>query len=422
MRLEQPGRISAMLKRTGVVDGIWTLTASVGSKAQMLVLLAVAGSQAGVDGVGQIVLGTSTAVLAGAVVDLGFSTQIMRAYAAGELGSRRTILRPFALRAALLMPVGLLAATVVAMTGGAMTGGAPTAWVLAVVAYALGFLASSTATRLAYGAGRFRSGAALNGVVRAGTIPAFFLVPLVSAPLWVLLLILAVAELVIAVIQYRLVPDSTPVTDDVRLLSLRRTWRYGLAPLINTAMNKSDTVLVSFFAATTAVGVYGLASQVESALTTVALIPAGAAVAYAARSRSVSEVRLQRSVVGTVVAACYVVLAVPFLVFPEALVELAFSVTLPDADALRICVVAGLFSCLGGFATQQITGLGRQKALVSVWLVALVVGAIGLSSGAAMGGAVGAAWGALARDVAFCLMSWVLLVTRRRDEKGKGPV
>jgi O-antigen/teichoic acid export membrane protein len=176
-------------------------------------------------------------------------------------------------------------------------------------------------------------------------------------------------------------------------------------------MNRSDAVLVSFFAATAAVGVYGLASQVEGALTTVALVPAGAAVAYAARSRSRTDVASQRRVVAGMVAAGYVVLAVPVLLAPEAIVELVFSVTLQDADALRICVVAGLFSCLGGVATQQITGLGRQNALVAVWLSTLVVGVSGLALGAATAGAVGAAWGALARDVVFFLLSWALLLS-----------
>ncbi len=406
-------RVVATLRRTGVVDGIWTLTASAGSKAQTLVVLAVAGATGGVDAVGHVVLATSTAILVTAVVDLGFSTQIMRAFAAGDLVSRRTVVTPLLVRAAVLVPVALLAAGVVV----APTVADPGAWVAAVGVYALGYLASSVVTRLAYGVGRFRGGATLNGVVRAGTVPVLLLAQSTGAPPWTALVVLAAGELVIAFVQYRLVPSSALRDEPSRTLGVRRTWRYGLAPLINTVMNRSDAVLVSFFAATAAVGVYGLASQVESALTTVALIPAGAAVAYAARSRSRSDVANQRRVVTGVVAAGYLVLAVPVLIAPEALVELVFSVTLQDADALRICVVAGIFSCLGGVATQQITGLGRQNALVVVWLATLVVGVVGLSFGAATAGAVGAAWGALGRDVAFCLLSWSLLLAPRNRTK-----
>jgi len=406
-------RAVATLRRTGVVDGAWTLTASAGSKAQTLVVLAVAGAAGGVEGVGRVVLATSTAVLVTAVVDLGFSTQIMRAFAAGELASRRTVLAPLLARVGVVVPVALLAATVVV----APPGGDGTAWTLAVGVYALGYLASSVVTRLAYGVGRFRGGAALNGVVRASTVPVLLLVGPTGAPLWTTLVVLAVGELVIAVVQYRLVPASPPGEEDAGVLGVRRTWRFGVAPLINTVMNRSDAVLVSFFAATAAVGVYGLASQVEGALTTVALIPAGAAVAYAARSRSHADVRTQRRVVAAVVAGAYLVLAVPVLVAPEALVELVFSVTMEDADALRICVVAGIFSCLGGVATQQITGLGRQNALVAVWLSTLVVGVAGLALGAATAGAVGAAWGALARDLVFCLLSWSVLLSPRRRVK-----
>jgi O-antigen/teichoic acid export membrane protein len=406
-------RVVATLRRTGVVDGIWTLTASAGSKAQMLVVLAVAGATGGVAGVGHVVLATSTAILVTAVVDLGFSTQIMRAFAAGELVSRRTVVRPLLVRAAVLAPVALVVAAVVV----APTVAEPGAWTAAVGVYALGYLASSVVTRLAYGVGRFRGGATLNGVVRAGTIPVLLLVRQTGAPLWTALVVLAVGELVIALAQYRLVPPSARRDEPAGTLGVRRTWRFGVAPLINTVMNRSDVVLVSFFAATAAVGVYGLASQVEGALTTIALIPAGAAVAYAARSRSRADVASQRRVVTGVVAAGYLVLAVPVLVAPEALVELVFSVTLHDADALRICVVAGIFSCLGGVATQQITGLGRQNALVAVWLATLVVGLAGLSLGAATAGAVGAAWGALGRDVVFCLLSWTFLLFPRSRVK-----
>jgi O-antigen/teichoic acid export membrane protein len=434
-------RLIAALRRAGVLDGAWTLTASLGSKLQTLVLLAVGGALGGVQQLGVLILAVSTGVLLSSLIDLGFSTQTMRAYAAGELTYRRTFVLPFVRRAALLVPVSVVVSVLVLADSAADT---IPVWVLSLCVYAVSYFCSSVITRLAYGAGRFRSGSTLNGLVRSSTIPVFLLIGAWGAPAWTLLLALALGESIIAVLQFRFVPDRIDLVgattggegagddgplhtprhenDDPAVLSLRRTWRYGVGPVANTVMNRSDTVLVSFFASATTVGVYGLASQLENALTTVALIPAGAAVAYAARARSAAAARNQRVVVTTVVSLAYIVIASPLFVFPSEIVRLLFSVDLDDATALRLCIVAGLFSCLGGVATQLITGMGRPDLVMVVWISTACVGIAAFAIGASTAGAIGAAGAALIRDVTFFSLAWLLLLTaahQKRKEEGE---
>jgi O-antigen/teichoic acid export membrane protein len=106
-------RLINALRRAGIFDGVWTLTASLGSKLQTLVLMSVAGAMGGVEQLGIVILSVSTGVLAASLVDLGFSTQVARSFAAGELTRKSIILRPLLAREVLLLPLALLLGFVV---------------------------------------------------------------------------------------------------------------------------------------------------------------------------------------------------------------------------------------------------------------------------------------------------------------------
>jgi O-antigen/teichoic acid export membrane protein len=182
-------------------------------------------------------------------------------------------------------------------------------------------------------------------------------------------------------------------------------------------MNRSDTVTVASVASGPVLGIYGLASQIENALTTAALIPSGAVVAYTAKSKSSQEARTVGIAVMTAVAVAYLCLSIPFLVFTTPLIELVFGTHISDPLPFQICAVAGLFSCLGGVAMQQLIGLGKQGAAATIWAIAAPVAVTLLLVGTALFGAVGAAVAALLRDLLFFTMT-VLTRARAQHESG----
>jgi O-antigen/teichoic acid export membrane protein len=401
------------LRTSGVADGLWTATAAAGSKIQTLAALSIGGRMGNLEGLAIMVLATSTAILAASAADIGLSSQIVRAYASGGVRKRSDMLPAFAVRLGLCVPLAGAAAVVIWSVRSDISD--PALWFGAIVFYALAFLSSMLITNMAYGLGRFRRGASLNGIVRAATIPALFALSLVVAdPLW-LLLALGIGELVIAALQYRQAPQQNPRTDgDPVGLGIRHSWRFGVGSLMNTLMNRSDTVIISGVASPQALGIYSVASQVENALTTVALIPAGAATTYAARNRDRGAAVSHRRIVTGTVALAYLAMAVPFFLFAEPLTEFVLGVTIDDITPVRILVFSGLLSCFGSVAMKILTGEGRQNAVAGIWMATAVVTVVAMATGAYLAGGVGAAIGAAARDTVFCVLTWVAVITGHR--------
>lgn len=408
------------LRTAGVIDGLWTATAAAGSKIQTLAALSIAGRMGDLGGLAILVLATSTAILAASVADLGLSSQIVRAYASGGVRRRADMLSAFAVRLGLCVPLAVAAAVGINSVRTDIPN--PVLWSGVIVFYAIAFLSSMLITNMAYGLGRFRRGASLNGLVRAATIPALFGLSLVVAdPLW-LLVVLGVGELVIAALQYRQAPEENPrpVADPVGL-GIRHSWRFGVGSIMNTFMNRSDTVIISGVASPQALGLYSVASQVENALTTAAMIPAGAATTYAARVRDRHAARShRRTVTGTVVLA-YLAMGVPFFLFAQPLTQFVLGVTIDDITPVRILVVSGLLSCLGSVAIKILTGEGRQNAVAGIWVVTAVVTVVGMAAGAYFAGGTGAAIGAAARDTVFFVLTWIAVVTGHRRAASAPP-
>ncbi|MFF2487714.1 lipopolysaccharide biosynthesis protein [Microbacterium sp. NPDC058062] len=403
-------RILHALRRHGVIDGMWTLAASVGSKIQTLVLLAIAGRLGGIEIVGATVLATSIAVLVASVCDLGLSTQGMRWFAVEPEAGRRGIRNALVARSASAVPI----AGIVAWFFFAHTYGQSTAllWAAAVAAYAGAFCASFIATNCGYGSGRFKGAATLNGTVRSASVVVLLGVGTAGLPAWSLILVLALAEVVIAFAQYKHLPTGNGA---VRApIALRQTWQYAVGPIANNLMNRSDSVVVAAFSSATVVGFYGLASQLQNALTTVALIPSGASVAYAARAESANRASRQLLVVSSLVATIYVVVATPFFLWPTDLCALVFGVSDIDALTIRICLVAGIFSCVAGVAMQVLTGVGDRAGIATIWALTAIVAIVLLAFGAKIFGAPGAAVAALVRDILFLTATLVRSHTWRR--------
>ncbi len=400
------GRIWHRLRNFGILDGIWTAAASFGSKIQALVALGIGGRMGDVEGLGLFVLATSIAILTCSTADLGLSSHVVRAYASGGVRERRALLPQLAIRLAISVPLAVAAALAIAAIRGDIAD--PLLWVGMITLYSAAYLASLLVTQMAYGMGRFRGGATLNGAVRTATIPLLLAVSFTGANPLVLLGVLAVGELLIAVLQYRKAPATNPVEPGAPIgLGVRQSWRLGIGPIVNTVMSRSDTVIISGIASSRALGVYGVASQVENALTTAALIPAGASMTYAARTTDPDQARRHRRTVGLIVALSYAVIGVPMFIFAGPLTELVLGVTLEDLTPVRVLVVAGLFSSLGSVAMKIITGQGRQNTVAGIWLATAGVTLVAMFTGAYLAGALGAAIGAGVRDLAFFTLTWL---------------
>lgn len=402
-------RVYRKFSSVGIISGVWTVTASLGSKVQTLALLAIITRLHGLPGAGLTISVVAAGLLIATLVDMGLSTQVLRLAAQASMGHRSSVLVPVALRLAVLVPLGAGGAFVVLNATDSLSEFG--FWSAATIIYSVGYYAALVMTQLAYGAGRFKSTAALNGAMRAGSVLGMLVLANIDAgPFWFIFFLGAI-ELGIAAIQYFLVSLPAPTADNAtHLLRPRYTWKYGLGGIANTAMNRSDTVAVSLVTTAAALGTYGLASQVENALTTGALIPAGALVAFTARAASDSERRSIGAWTSIAVFCSYGVLALPALIFTKELIKLGFGTEIMDVLPFQICIVAGVFSCLGGVAMQQLTGQGNQSAVAVIWTCCAVFAVSVLMLGGWMWGATGAAIAALLRDVAFFSASWLVLL------------
>jgi len=379
----------------------------------MLVLMALAGRASGLDAVGLVILATSTGYLVAAVADFGLSTQTARWFARMTDASRAQLRGPLLVRTLGAIPIALAIAWLL------FTSSFPDlsdpGWIVSTALLAGAYCASLITTQAAYGSGRFRRTATLNGGIRLLSVGLLLLASFAGAAVWSLVLVVAVAEYAIAVLQYQsLSPVGAASTED---LTPRRTWPFAVGPIANNLMNRSDTVVVAAVATAVVVSSYALASQIENALTTIALVPAGAATVYAAR-RSGGAMARQLGVVSTVVGGIYVVLAIPVAIAPSVFTNVLFGVVPPSEMPIRICLLAGIFSCLAGVAIMLLNGAGDGRGTAAIWTSAAVASVVFLMGGAWLFGADGAAYGALIRDVLLFGLAWTRLriVMRRSSE------
>jgi len=388
----------------------------VGSKLQVLVLIAAAGSLRGLGGTADVILAVSIALLCFAAIDMGLSLQATRLFALGALIDRRSVLPAAFRRTLAYLPLTIAIAFPLVLRGRSPL--EQLGWGIAILAYGVGYQWSSLMTQVAWGRGAFKNSSALVGIVRLSTIPVFLgLATQEGLSPFVLVLAVAMGEICIATLQFRaLTPASSKQSAPSDALAIKNTYRLGVGSICNTIMNKSDTVLVAV-ASSAAVATYGLASQVENALGAAALIPAAAHITYSAKATMKDAAQAIATRVTAVVTVVYIIIGVPFLVWPLELTEFIFHVRPEDSSPMRLCVVAGLFSCIAGSGMQHLIGIGLSRMVATVWVCVTVVAVVGLTTGAAAGGAFGAAVGALVRDIVFFALVWGAIARFYRRSK-----
>jgi hypothetical protein len=383
---------------------------------QTLVLIAAAGSLRGLGGTADVILAISIALLCFAAIDMGLSLQATRLFALGDLIDRRSVLPAAFRRTLAYLPLTIGIAFPLVLRGRSPL--EQLGWGIAILAYGVGYQWSSLMTQVAWGRGAFKKSSALVGIVRLSTIPVFLgLATREGLSPFVLVLAVAMGEICIAALQFRtLTPTSSKQSAPSDALAIKNTYKLGVGSICNTIMNKSDTVLVAV-ASSAAVATYGLASQVENALGAAALIPAAAHITYSAKATMKDAAQAIATRVTAVVTVVYIIIGVPFLVWPLELTEIIFHVRPEDSGPMRLCVVAGLFSCIAGSGMQHLIGIGLSRMVATVWVCVTVVAVVGLTTGAAAGGAFGAAVGALVRDIVFFALVWGAIARFYRRSK-----
>lgn len=397
-------RVRSALTANGVLDGLWSIATTAGAKAQTLVAIAVSARYYGLDGLTTVLIASATSAIGYALIDWGVSTQALRGFAVGDYKTRTALLGPIFRRALFAPPVVAIVAFIAWPSGIELT---PT-WVALLLLYSVGMLSSITLTQACMGQQLFRRTPMVTGIVRSVSGPAMFAAAAAGMPIHVLVLILALSEWIIAAIQYVALPSVHVRHSREPSLFLVNTWKFGVGNVLNVISNKSDVALVSVAAGSTAVGVYGVASQLQNAIAVAALVPAGALTTYAARADDQRSIRRQRAIVGVSVLVAYVALAAPFAIWPSELAQLIVGGARTSDAAIRICLAAGLFSCLAGVSMMQLVGQGAQNVTAVIWLVVALVAAAGLTIGASQWGAEGASLGALLRDAIFFLSTWTV--------------
>lgn len=392
----------------GVGDGLWTFAVTVGSKVQTVVALGAAGHMGGEAALSGVVLATSIGILVASVGDLGLSAQVARLYASGACSDPRSALRALRDRWMVGIPAGVAGGIWVGVRYGRDWNGL-VLWAVAVAVYAIAYMSAQVLTQLVYGMGEFRGGALLNACVRLSTVPAVLAVAVLGlSPVWIIVS-LAAGEAAIAIEQYRRELVRRPRVSGSREpgLGIRETWRLGVGPIANTIMNRSDTALVSVVTSPSAIALYGVSSQVQNAVTTTALVPAGATVVHVARAPEEAAARRLAWGLVRVVLVSYAGLAAGVFVLGPMLMPFVFGVSFSDYLPLGLLLIAGLFSSSGGVGMQALVGMGHASYVARVWICTALVASAALVGGAAIGGAVGAAWGAILRDVVFFVLAWL---------------
>lgn len=261
--------------------GSWSALQHIGSKAQVLALMAAGAITTGTSGVGLVTSVFGAAVFASSMTDFGYGSECARVLAGSP--SRQTSF--------LVMRGGVVRATAALILGVLL--GLASFWrnteamsIIVVPLVAVALFGQSLATSLMYGLSHFRATSTVAARWRVAGAACLPVVAFIDGRAGSLLVAMALVELVVACTLLmalrtaimRLEPASpTPVT-------IQPSYALGIGTVVNTLVNRSDTFLLSLLAGPTLVGMYAIASQVENAVTTLALVPSTALPTFVAHS------------------------------------------------------------------------------------------------------------------------------------------
>lgn len=383
-------------------DGLWSFLISFGSKASVLAQIAIAARLGGPTGLGAFAQLVAASVLISSLCDFGFSTEATRyAAAVGD----RVDLRVIWLR---LFPRVMAAAALTAGTVlffGVMQNDVSLPSILFTTMYACALIAGAVGIAVANGIGMFRFTGTTLGIARLCSIPLSFLAFLGGSPNSVLIASIAISEAAAALLIWRQVRQAgarslKPIS--VQTIDHRRALQFGGAAFINILINRSDIFLLSSVMPLAALGAYATASQLENAVTTVALVPATALMVHIARSTQDGDELASRNAfhsTATVVALLSLAMALVLAAAAPFWIPIAFGDAMSSSVVpVRIVMVGATFNCLAGVTLMALAGLGRSRSVLRVWLITAAISVPVMYVLAKSYGEVGAALGALVRD------------------------
>jgi hypothetical protein len=271
--------------------------------------------------------------------------------------------------------------------------------------YACALIAGTVGIAIANGIGMFQFTGTTLGVARLCSIPLSFLALLVESPNSMLIASVAISESAAVLLIWRQVRHASarslePIA--VQTIDQRRALQFGGASFLNILINSSDIFLLSSVMPLAALGAYATASQLENAVTTVALVPASALMVHVARATQAGDDSASRKaflstammvVLLSVAMALVLAVAAPFwipIVFGNAMTS--------SVVPVRIVMLGATFNCLAGATLMALSGLGRSRSVLRVWLVTAAISVPVMYIFARSYGEVGAALGALVRD------------------------
>lgn len=401
-----PSPLDAGAERSGlppvIRDGLWSFLISFGSKASILAQVAIAARMGGPTGLGAFSQLVAAAVLISSLCDFGFSTEATRyAAAVGDRVDLRAVWRRLFPR--IMAAAALTAGTVLFV--GVMQDDVSLPSILFTTMYSCVLIAGAVGIAIANGVGMFRFTGTTLGVARLSSIPLSFLALLGGSPNSVLIASIAISEAAAVLLIWRQVRQTgarslKPIS--VQTIDHRRSLQFGGAAFINILINRSDIFLLSAVMPLAALGAYATASQLENAVTTVALVPASALMVHIARSNQAGDdsagrraYRSTATMAGLLSIAMAFVLstAAPFwipVVFGEAMTS--------SIVPVRIVMVGATLNCLAGVTLIALSGLGKSRSVLKVWLITAAISVPAMYILAQSYGEIGAALGALVRD------------------------
>lgn len=382
-------------------DGLWSFWINIGSKASVFVQIAIAARAGGPAGLGAYSQVVAAAVLISSLCDFGFSTEATR-YAASA--ARRVNLRTvwLLMRWRMLGAAALTAAAVLYFC--VKRGDVNVLTIASASLYSSALIAVAVGVGIANGLGIFRFTGIALGLARLSSIPFFALTLLMASPNSALIACAAITEVAAAcLIWYKVRRTAARCIEpiSVQTIDQRRAVQFGGASSINILINQSDTFFLSAALPLAALGAYATASQIENAVTTIALVPASALMVHIARATPDGDSDSRRALRGTATAVALLSLAMAIVLAAAA--PIWIPVILGEAMTasivpVRIVLIGATLSCLAGVTLMALSGLGRGRSVLIVWLTTAALSIPIMYILSKLYGETGAAVGALIRD------------------------
>ncbi len=272
-RPEESGHSDDSEKRRLTRDGMWTLALNALSKFQSLALLVGGYEVGGYAGIGVVATAVGASYLASSSGDFGLSNEIYRAVARSP--NRATVALAVKTMVYRLPIAVVLAPITFRLTAGTHS---HASWALygGMAIFAASLVTSTELAATIGGLGNFSAPTQMIGTSRfVSAVGALVLVGITHSAASILFSFV-VGEVVggalcVACLRRHSYPPNAVSTPE--RISRQHLWLGG-ASILNVLTNQSDTLLVAALISPTQLGIFGVASQLQNGVATLALSPA----------------------------------------------------------------------------------------------------------------------------------------------------